>query len=83
MTQRLNLILECEGQESIKEALYDLGYGIKNDIYFALDFPITDSAFSHYNAAVAAIHNKVAATAYEGVVYLQFLNVEAFWNTGT
>jgi hypothetical protein len=79
MSQRLNIILDCSGQTPLREALSDLGFYFKNEIYASVDFPLTESAFAKYNAAVAAVNNAVLSTAYEGEVYLQFLNVEAIW----
>ena len=82
MSQRLNLILECNDQTAIKEALSDIGYYFKNEIYASKDFPITESAFAHYNAAITAVNNAVLSTDYQGAVYLQFLNTECVWNAG-
>ena len=79
MTQRLNLSLECGAQSAISDALLDLGYGSRNDIYFTLEFPAGESAFARYVEAVTAVNNRVLSTDYQGPVYLSFINVECVW----
>lgn len=81
MTQRLNIVLECNDETAIKESLSDIGFYFKNAIYASADFPITESAFAKYNSAIAAVNNAILSTDYQGAVYLQFLNTECVWNT--
>lgn len=80
MSQLINLTLEITPfDQSIQDALTDLGYGIKNDILYSKSFPMESSAFAEYNAAVQAINTAVTSTSYTGSIYLQFSNVEAVW----
>lgn len=80
MTQILNITLETIPFEvTIQTALTDIGFTCTNDIVYKKSFPLSESAFAQYNAAVQAVDAAVAASSFTGKVYVQFSNVEGVW----